>query len=106
MMKLELTCPSGFKSAISSGCGSLAGASALADAKFAAQFDEADSIFAGAAPKAAPGSKENRCGTGWRGAEVRSKPPSEPTPEPKPSSSNAGITARGTKDGPSAGMAP
>src|SRR5262249_9169825 len=70
------------------------------------QFDEVDSILAGAAPKAAPGSKENRCGTGCIGAEVRSKPPSEPTPEPKPISSIAGISARGTMDAPSTGTAP
>src|SRR5260370_42128066 len=106
-MKLELTWPSGFKSAIWSGRGSVAGASPLLPAKFAAQFG-ADCLAATlGAPKTAPDSIEGsepagnakRCSTGCTGAPLRSKPPSEPTPLPRPISSIAGITARGTLEG-------
>src|SRR5260370_26932308 len=51
------------------------------------------------APKAAPGSNAKRCSIGCSGAELRSKPPSEPTPEPRPISSIAGMMARGTMEG-------
>jgi len=51
-----------------------------------------------AAPNAVPEVKGIRCSTGCIGAEVRSKPPSEPTPEPRPISSMGGMIARGTAD--------
>src|SRR4051794_17114205 len=105
MMKLELTCPSGLRSAISSGCGRVAGASPRAAEKFAAQFDSGMET-ACAAPIAKPGSKEKRCAMGCSGAEVRSKPPSDPTPDPRPTSSMPGIIARGTSEDPSAGTLP
>src|SRR5712664_2031881 len=110
-MKLELTCPSGFKSAIWSGCGRVAGALPLPAAKLAAQFGAGRSSVDAPAwvgrPKAAlgsvedsaPGGNAKRCSTGWNGAPVRSKPPSEPTPLPRPISSMAGMMARGTMDG-------
>src|SRR5712675_2499883 len=106
-MKLALTCPSGFKSAIWSGCGSVAGALPLPAAKFAAQFGAGRSVETPEVLKAAPdpvddsapGGNAKRCSTGWNGAPVRSKPPSEPTPLPRPISSIAGLMARGTMDG-------
>src|SRR5580704_18539547 len=108
MMKLALTCPSGFKSAISSGCGRRPGASVAVE-KFAAQFVAAPSLGknagrdagatkgaeSSAAPKVEADSKEKRCATGRSGAPVNSNPPSEPTPEPMPTSSSAGIFACG-----------
>src|SRR4029077_163744 len=42
-----------------------------------------------------PGLNAKRCSTGGIGAEERSKPPSEPTPLPRPTSSMCGITACG-----------
>src|SRR5579859_4094851 len=109
-MKLELTCPSGLRSAIWSGRGSVAGALALGAARFPAQF-EAASVCAAAAAEAMPDSiggsrpagKAKRCSTGRSGSAVKSNPPSEPTPEPTPISSIAGIIARGT---PEAAAAP
>src|SRR6267142_4335273 len=106
-MKLELTWPSGFKSAIWSGCGSVAGALPLPAAKLAAQFGAGRSAEIPDVLKAAPDSVEDsapggnakRCSTGWNGAPVRSKPPSQPTPLPKPISSIAGMMARGTMEG-------
>src|SRR6266849_6255019 len=106
-MKLELTWPSGLRSAIWSGCGSVAGALPLPAAKFAAQFGAVGSLELPDARIAAPDSIEDsepggnakRCSTGWKGAPVRSKPPSEPTPLPRPISSIAGMMARGTMDG-------
>src|SRR5882757_9857211 len=106
-MKLELTCPSGFKSAIWSGCGRVAGALPLPAAKLAAQFGADGSAGMPDAPKTAPDSVEDsapggnakRCSTGWNGAPVRSNPPSEPTPLPRPISSIAGMMARGTMEG-------
>src|ERR1700740_905067 len=106
-MKLALTWPSGLRSLIWSGRGSVAGASPLLPAKFAAQAG-ADCLAATlGAPKTAPDSIEvsepagnvKRCSTGCSGAPVRSKPPSEPTPLPRPISSIAGMTARGTLEG-------
>src|SRR5579862_9592720 len=97
MIKLALTWPSGFKSAISSGCGRRPGASVAVE-KLAAQLGCADStaaVVSSAAPKVEADSKENRCATGRSGAPVSSKPPSEPTPEPMPTSSSAGIFACG-----------
>ena len=98
-MKLALICPNGFKSAICSGRGRLAGASALGAARFAAQFP-ADETCGGAAasPNAVPELNGMRCSIGRIGAIVKSNPPSEPTPEPRPISSIGGITARGTAD--------
>src|SRR5258708_38968511 len=106
-MELELAWPSGFKSVIWSGCGRVAGALPLPAAKLAAQFGADGSAGMPDAPKAAPDSIEDsepggnakRCSTGWNGAPVRSKPPSEPTPLPRPISSIAGMMARGTMDG-------
>src|SRR5258705_1667145 len=106
-MKLELTWPSGFKSAIWSGCGRVAGALPLPAAKLADQFGAGRSAEIPDVLKAAPDSVEDsapggnakRCSTGWNGAPVRSKPPSQPTPLPKPISSIAGMMARGTMDG-------
>src|SRR5712671_5387082 len=106
-MKLELTWPSGFKSAIWSGRGRVAGALPLPAAKLAAQFGAGRSAETPDVLKTAPDSVEDsapggnakRCSTGWNGAPVRSKPPSEPTPLPRPISSIAGMTARGTMDG-------
>ena len=42
-----------------------------------------------------PGSNVKRCSPGCHGVGERSKPPSEPTPLPRPISSIGGITARG-----------
>src|SRR6476660_4775067 len=50
-----------------------------------------------------PAGKAKRCSTGRSGSEVRAKPPFEPTPEPTPISSIAGMIARGT---PEAAAAP
>src|SRR5438270_12451664 len=58
------------------------------------------------APIVKPGSKEKRCAIGCSGAEVKSKPPSDPAPEPRPTSSMPGIIARGTSEDPSAGALP
>src|SRR6202043_527936 len=98
-MKLELTWPRGFRSAIWSGWGSVAGALPLPPAKFAAQLGAGGSWGALVTPVATPGSKLKRCSTGWKGAPVKSKPPSEPTPEPRLISSMSGMMARGTMDG-------
>src|SRR6266851_3639206 len=74
-------------------------------ARFAAQFP-ADETCGGAAasPNAVPELNGMRCSIGRIGAIVKSNPPSEPTPEPRPISSIGGITARGTAD--SAGAIP
>src|SRR5262249_6561961 len=75
--------------------------------RFAAQFPALESC-AGAttAPAAVPDANGIRCSTGCIGAFERSKPPSEPTPEPSPKSSIGGITARGIPDPSGAGVIP
>ena len=106
-MKLEFTWPSGFRSAICSGCGSVAGASALAAARFPAQVDAVETCAGAAAvPNALPAPKGIRCSTGCIGAFERPNPPSEPTPEPSPMSSIGGITGRGTANPAGAGVIP
>ena len=110
-MKLALTWPRGLRSAICSGRGRLAGASALGVARFAAQFPTVETC-AGAmpAPNEVPDVNGIRCSTARICAPVRSKPPpdpkSEPTPEPKPISSIGGMIARGTPDSTGAGVIP
>src|SRR5260221_12370934 len=105
-MKIELTCPSGFKSMILSGRGSVAGASLLGAARFAAHAAAESCAGATAAPKAAPGSKGKRCSTGRSGAAGGSKPASEPTPEPTPISEIGGRIARGTPESAGDGDGP
>src|SRR5205823_8446759 len=76
-------------------------------ARFPAQVDAAE-ICSGAiaVPKAAPELKGMRCSTGCIGAFERSKPPSDPTPEPSPKSSIGGMIARGTPESAGAGVIP
>jgi len=80
-------------------------ASALGAARFAAQFD-ASEIRAGQGPRQTrPEVNGIRCSTGCIGAEVRSKPPSEPTPEARPISST-GEGLQRTADSARGGMIP
>src|ERR1700744_3971164 len=96
-MKVALTWPGGFRSAISSGWGRRPGASVAVE-KLAAQLGCAGSeefAVSIAAPKVDADSKEKRWATGRSGAPVSSKPPSEPTPEPRPTSASVGMFACG-----------